>query len=231
MRRQLTNCPSASKRRAPLNPPPERHHRNDERNCRARRRRRHARSVPAGAAAPLDGRRDAQRPPRAALQHSLEAGRPAGSNQHGSEAILREAGRRDRGDPLQGPNWGSTRSRRYSASSRSTECRRSKRGRWSDCSRRRASGSAPSASPTKWSRSGAGEPDSPKVYGTDPEVPEHYGKRINPDSESTWTIARAKQAGYVPTPKVENPNPNNDGDWLSVEKIWDGAGSCVPLAT
>lgn len=59
------------------------------------------------------------------------------------------------------------------------------------------------------------EPTSPKVFDDD-------GKRINPDSESTWTIGRAKQAGYVPTPKVPNPNPLNDDDWLSVEKFWDG---------
>ncbi|QFG09997.1 RecT-like ssDNA annealing protein [Mycobacterium phage Antsirabe] len=41
---------------------------------------------------------------------------------------------------------------------------------------------------------------------------------------STWTIARAKRAGYVPTPKpgVENPDPLNDDDWVSVEKFWDG---------
>lgn len=41
---------------------------------------------------------------------------------------------------------------------------------------------------------------------------------------STWTIARAIKAGYVPTPKpgVENPNPTNDDDWVSVEKFWDG---------
>lgn len=41
---------------------------------------------------------------------------------------------------------------------------------------------------------------------------------------STWTIARAKRAGYVPTPKpgVENPDPTNDDDWVSVEKFWDG---------
>ncbi|QBP30257.1 RecT-like ssDNA annealing protein [Mycobacterium phage Pinnie] len=41
---------------------------------------------------------------------------------------------------------------------------------------------------------------------------------------STWTIDRAIRAGYVPTPKpgVENPNPLNDDDWVSVEKFWDG---------
>lgn len=41
---------------------------------------------------------------------------------------------------------------------------------------------------------------------------------------STWTIARAKRAGYVPTPKpgVENPDPLNDDDWVTVEKFWDG---------
>ncbi|AKF14480.1 RecT [Mycobacterium phage FlagStaff] len=41
---------------------------------------------------------------------------------------------------------------------------------------------------------------------------------------STWTIARAQRAGYVPTPKpgVTNPDPNNDDDWVSVEKFWDG---------
>lgn len=68
------------------------------------------------------------------------------------------------------------------------------------------------------------EPTSPRIFGTDPEDKLHYGKRINPDSESTWTIERAKRAGYVPTPKpgVENPNPNNDDDWVSVEKFWDG---------
>lgn len=41
---------------------------------------------------------------------------------------------------------------------------------------------------------------------------------------STWTIQRAIKAGYVPTPRpgVENPNPNNDDDWVTVEKFWDG---------
>ncbi|ASR77245.1 ssDNA-binding protein [Mycobacterium phage Avocado] len=41
---------------------------------------------------------------------------------------------------------------------------------------------------------------------------------------STWTIARAQRAGYVPTPKpgVTNPDPLNDDDWVSVEKFWDG---------
>lgn len=66
------------------------------------------------------------------------------------------------------------------------------------------------------------EPTSPRIFGTDPDDKLHYGKRINPDSESTWTIGRAKQAGYVPTPTVADPNPLNDDDWLSVEKFWDG---------
>lgn len=41
---------------------------------------------------------------------------------------------------------------------------------------------------------------------------------------ATWTIARAKRAGYVPTPApgVENPDPLNDDDWVTVEKFGDG---------
>lgn len=42
-----------------------------------------------------------------------------------------------------------------------------------------------------------------------------------PDGEtytSTWTIGRAKLAGYVPTPVVENPDPNKESDWLTVTK-------------
>ncbi|AHJ86593.1 RecT-like ssDNA annealing protein [Mycobacterium phage Jolie2] len=45
-----------------------------------------------------------------------------------------------------------------------------------------------------------------------------------PDGEkytSTWTIERAKLAGYVPTPVVENPDVNKESDWLTVTKSGD----------
>lgn len=51
------------------------------------------------------------------------------------------------------------------------------------------------------------------------------GRDLDGDEySSTWTMTRAKRAGYVPTPKpgVENPDPLNDDDWVSVEKFWDG---------
>ena len=46
-----------------------------------------------------------------------------------------------------------------------------------------------------------------------------------PDGEkyaSTWTIERAKLAGYVPTPVVPNPRPDEKDDWVTVSKTWDG---------
>ena len=48
-----------------------------------------------------------------------------------------------------------------------------------------------------------------------------------PDGEkyaSTWTIERAKLAGYVPTPApgVKNPRPDEKDDWVTVSKTWDG---------
>ncbi|MCV7226091.1 hypothetical protein [Mycolicibacterium komossense] len=50
---------------------------------------------------------------------------------------------------------------------------------------------------------------------------------ISPDGEkytSTWTIERAKLAGYVPTPApgVKNPRPDEKDDWVTVSKTWDG---------
>lgn len=41
-----------------------------------------------------------------------------------------------------------------------------------------------------------------------------------PDAISEWTIERARQAGYVPTPKpgVENPRTSEKSDWLCNEK-------------
>lgn len=41
-------------------------------------------------------------------------------------------------------------------------------------------------------------------------------------SRSTWTIARAIQAGYVPTPVVDNPRPDEKDDWVTTTKTWDG---------
>ncbi|QFG10125.1 RecT-like ssDNA binding protein [Mycobacterium phage Lemuria] len=46
-----------------------------------------------------------------------------------------------------------------------------------------------------------------------------------PDGEkyaSTWTIGRAKLAGYVPTPVVENPSPDVKEHWVTTSKTWDG---------
>ncbi|AOT25153.1 ssDNA binding protein [Mycobacterium phage Terror] len=48
-----------------------------------------------------------------------------------------------------------------------------------------------------------------------------------PDGEtasSTWTIDRAKRAGYVPTPSSPNSKcrPDVDDDWVTVTKTWDG---------
>lgn len=62
-------------------------------------------------------------------------------------------------------------------------------------------------------------PDSPKVFDTDPESPT-YGKRINPDSKSTWTIDRATQAGYVPTknPATGKWVTNSNGKLIGNEK-------------
>lgn len=50
---------------------------------------------------------------------------------------------------------------------------------------------------------------------------------VAPDGEkytSTWTIDRAKQAGYVPTPApgVTNPRQDEKDDWVTVSKTWDG---------
>lgn len=68
----------------------------------------------------------------------------------------------------------------------------------------------------------AWEPNSPKVYGEDPDDKLHYGKRINPDATSRWTIARAKQAGYVPTPvEGSKMRPDVDEDWVTVTKSGD----------
>lgn len=41
-----------------------------------------------------------------------------------------------------------------------------------------------------------------------------------PDAVSVWTIERARQAGYIPTPKpgVDNPRPSEKMDWLCNEK-------------
>lgn len=67
------------------------------------------------------------------------------------------------------------------------------------------------------------EPTSPKVYGTDPDDKLHFGKRINPDAESRWTIERAIQAGYVPTPVPGSKRrPDVESDWVTVTKVWDG---------
>lgn len=48
-----------------------------------------------------------------------------------------------------------------------------------------------------------------------------------PDGEtstSTWTIERATQAGYVPTPSSDTSlrRPSVDEDWVTVTKTWDG---------
>ena len=62
-------------------------------------------------------------------------------------------------------------------------------------------------------------PDSPKVFDTNPESPT-YGKRINPDSRSRWTIERATQAGYVPTinPSTGKYRTNSSGKLIGNEK-------------
>ncbi|SKH53597.1 Uncharacterised protein [Mycobacteroides abscessus subsp. massiliense] len=49
----------------------------------------------------------------------------------------------------------------------------------------------------------------------------------SPDGEqasSTWTIERAIQAGYVPTPSSDTSlrRPSVDEDWVTVTKTWDG---------
>lgn len=63
-------------------------------------------------------------------------------------------------------------------------------------------------------------PHSPKVFGTDPEDKATYGKRLNPDSTSRWTIDRAIQAGYVPTinPSTGKYRLNGSGKLLGNEK-------------
>lgn len=42
--------------------------------------------------------------------------------------------------------------------------------------------------------------------------------------ESTWTIERARKAGYVPTPASDDSlcRPDVDSDWVTVTKTWDG---------
>lgn len=42
--------------------------------------------------------------------------------------------------------------------------------------------------------------------------------------ETTWTIQRAKNAGYVPKPSSPNSEcrPDVDDDWVTVTKVWDG---------
>lgn len=57
----------------------------------------------------------------------------------------------------------------------------------------------------------AWEPDSPKVYGTDPEDKLHYGQRINPDETAVWTIEDAVQAGFVPVRKGTGWETNSNG--------------------
>ncbi len=68
------------------------------------------------------------------------------------------------------------------------------------------------------------EPGSPKVFGADPDDALHYGKRINPDAESRWTIQRAITAGYVPQPSSPDSKrrPDVDADWVTVSKTWEG---------
>ncbi|UXQ88509.1 RecT-like ssDNA binding protein [Mycobacterium phage Kashi_BG2] len=68
------------------------------------------------------------------------------------------------------------------------------------------------------------EPGSPKVYGTDPADKLHYGKRINPDAESRWTIQRAITAGYVPLPSSPDSKrrPDVKEDWVTTSKTWNG---------
>lgn len=63
-------------------------------------------------------------------------------------------------------------------------------------------------------------PHSPKVFGTDPEDAETFGKRLNPDSTSLWTIERATQAGYVPTinPATGKYRLNTSGKLIGNEK-------------
>ncbi|AYD84629.1 RecT-like ssDNA binding protein [Mycobacterium phage Paito] len=50
---------------------------------------------------------------------------------------------------------------------------------------------------------------------------------VAPDGEtasSTWTIERAKRAGYVPTPSSPDSKcrPDVEDDWVTVSKTWDG---------
>lgn len=68
------------------------------------------------------------------------------------------------------------------------------------------------------------EPGTPKVFGTDPDDKLHFGKRINPDAESRWTIQRAITAGYVPMPSSSDSKrrPDVDDDWVTVTKTFDG---------
>lgn len=69
----------------------------------------------------------------------------------------------------------------------------------------------------------AWEPDSPVVIEQNPASP-HYGRRILPDEEANWTIERAIQARYVPTPSSDDSlrRPDVDSDWVTVSKSWDG---------
>jgi hypothetical protein len=51
------------------------------------------------------------------------------------------------------------------------------------------------------------------------------GRDLDGDEhESTWTIERARRAGYVPTPSSEKSlqRPTHDEDWVTVTKTWDG---------
>lgn len=68
------------------------------------------------------------------------------------------------------------------------------------------------------------EPTSPKVYGTDPDDAVNFGKRINPDATSRWTIERAIRAGYVPQPSSPDSKrrPDFESDWVTVSKTWNG---------
>lgn len=52
-----------------------------------------------------------------------------------------------------------------------------------------------------------------------------FGRDLDGDEyETTWTIERAKRAGYVPRPSSPDSQcrPDVDSDWVTVEKYWDG---------
>lgn len=70
----------------------------------------------------------------------------------------------------------------------------------------------------------AWEPNSPKVFGNDPDDQANYRKRVHPDATSRWTIERAIKEGYVPRPSSDKSlrRPDVDDDWVTITKTFDG---------